>query len=308
MEDEPSADPAPEQDAPEEDQDAEAQGGAEQPGTSGERASDVPAGTSPGEQDGAVTSPADPSPLVVAGVLASETHALGKEPLTAASVEPVYAPPTTASTQPTPAPVDDRTLDGIWTTPFLLLGGLLMVGVSTWRRRDHAAPLPPERRIPPEPEPDEEPHDAESDAWGSPAGTNLPPGHPKGPKGILMLGQEALEAEAYEDALGWFETAIALDPEMSISHLCLGLTLTWLERHEQALEAYEAAARLEPGDPIPVLHQARTTAMMGRTEDTFRLLTQLQDRVPELVAALREDEAFDALRDHPRFLAAVGAL
>lgn len=94
-----------------------------------------------------------------------------------------------------------------------------------------------------------------------------------------------------------------------MAHLCLGVCLAGLDRDEEALESLGHAAELAPGDPVPVYHQARILARMGRSPEALDRLARVVPVLPdEMVQALAGDEAFSSLADHPRFLALTGRL
>lgn len=182
--------------------------------------------------------------------------------------------------------------------PLILIGlaALTGGGMATLRRPESS----------PDQAPEASPRASETTETSKPGpGTSLPPGAPA----LLELAQAAVRREDHEEAIGWFETAIALQPDLSVAHLCLGVCLARLDRDEEALESLGHAAQLAPGDPVPVYHQARILARTGRSQEALDRLARVVPVLPgEMVEAMAEDEAFSSLGDHPRFLALTGRL
>lgn len=96
------------------------------------------------------------------------------------------------------------------------------------------------------------------------------------------LWRESVEAaesflrSAAEDVRGW---------------KCLGKAKAALGEPDAALEAYEAARRLAPGDPEVILERSRTCQSMGRTVQARDLLRQCLAAFPFFLpasGALRE--------------------
>jgi Flp pilus assembly protein TadD len=125
---------------------------------------------------------------------------------------------------------------------------------------------------------------------------------------VLLLGQESLEEERFEDAVGWFEVATAISPDTQTAHACIGMCLDELGRLEEAADALDNALDLQPMDPVALYAQACVQAQLGDTEAALRHAATLVDAYPSFRDRLLEDEAFAHLQDHPRLLALVGAL
>ncbi len=191
--------------------------------------------------------------------------------------------------------------------PLILIGLAALTGgaMATRRRPERSTGHAPSPSIPAAgPSEATEPPERPKPSQPGP-GTSLPPGAPA----LLELAQEAVGRGDHEGAIGWFETAIALQPELPVAHLCLGVCLAQLGRDEEALESLGHAAQLAPGDPVPVYHQARILARTGRSQEALGQLARVVPVLPgEMVEALAEDEAFASLADHPRFLALTGRL
>lgn len=148
---------------------------------------------------------------------------------------------------------------------------------------------------------------ADADLEGAPAPAPVELPEP-GAGGLLSLGREALDQGDLEAAIGWFETAIAVDSELEAAHFCIGLCLDELGRVEAAADVLEDAHELAPGDPMTRYALASALARTGRTAEAVDLLEPLVRRSEAFARLLRGDAEFDALRDHPRFLALTGEL
>lgn len=175
-----------------------------------------------------------------------------------------------------------------WALPVLAAGGLAALVHRSLRRVGTEEPSG--RR--------------ESDAEGEREARRLEGWPPRaGISGVLALGRNAADRGDYEEAIRWFETAIAVKPQLAVAHTCLGLCLTGLERDDEALESFRAAVDLDPEDALPRYQLARALARLRRMEEVLDVLGPVLEDVPDLRDAARLDPSFRDLRDHPRFLA-----
>ena len=120
------------------------------------------------------------------------------------------------------------------------------------------------------------------------------------------MGKEAVDRDSFDEAIQWFETAIAARPKLVVSHVCLGLALDMTGRDEEALESFENAACLDPEDPVPLYNVARVLVKLERYADAFEVLSQLVATYPDIAADLASDEAFAAVRHDSRFRVVLG--
>lgn len=180
--------------------------------------------------------------------------------------------------------------------PWVLSSGLLgAAAVIVHRRR--SGRTEPAKGAPTETDPDGDPT--------GPAPAEIPE---PGTDGLLCLGREALDRGDLEAAIGWFETAIAVDSELEAAHFCMGLCLDELGRVEAAADVLGHAHELAPSDPMTRYALASALARTGRPAEAIALLGPLVRRSETFAELLREDAEFDALRDDPRFLALTGEL
>lgn len=197
---------------------------------------------------------------------------------------------------------------GADTTPDTLTGlvpGALIGAVGVLALAVHHSP----RRTRVHPETATEPSEevAETEPEEPEASTGEATATEGGVVGVITAGQEALDNGDVEAAVGWFETALELAPNLQVAHFCLGLCLDELGRLEEAERRLRAARELED-DPMSAYAHASVLARLGRTREAVEVLERLTSRVPDLREQIREDDELANLRDHPRFLALLGEL
>lgn len=212
------------------------------------------------------------------------------------------APGTDVSTEGGPGAAWSGSMPGAsigWILPSLAIGAVGAFALVRARTRP-VEPAGPVKGTTSSPEPSP---DAEAEA--EPSTAQLPE---PGLEGVLLLGQRALDQGDLEAAVGWFETAIAISPKEQAAHFCMGLCLDELGRLEEAADALDNAIELAPRDPLARYAQAGALAQLGRTGDALEHARRLARDSPGFREAMAEDEAFERLRDHPRFLALIGEL
>lgn len=202
-----------------------------------------------------------------------------------------------AATSASPG-VLDRLAGAAWALPGALM---LMAGATLFRIRRPPRPTPDPRADRGDPEEDVT---GEASADGEPFLAEGPPG---GVEGVLRVAQAYLDRGDYEPAAEWFATASELAPKRPTPHFCRAVCFEELDRLDDAMAAY-AAAREAGAGATPIYRQARLIARDGRPREALTPLRRALDEEPALIEDAAGDEAFDALRDHPRFLALVGKL
>lgn len=133
------------------------------------------------------------------------------------------------------------------------------------------------------------------------------PGDP-GPERLLRLGKAAGDRGETRRAVEWFDTALAMDDTITAAWVAKGLCLEDHGQARAAAQAYREAARQEPGDAAHQYLLARALAQAGDPDEATRRLGAVVDAFPEVALRAREDPGFEALRDDPRFHAALGDL
>ncbi len=83
-----------------------------------------------------------------------------------------------------------------------------------------------------------------------------------------------------ETAYGWISRAVAIDGENGAFLDSYGWVLYRMERHPEAVEQLEHAARLEPGEAEILIHLAKAYRAAGRIDEGRRVLQQLLQSQP----------------------------
>ncbi len=213
--------------------------------------------------------------------------------------------PQATSTQALPGGLPAALLLGVGAVAAVSAGGLL---VLTHRRQDSTTPS----RAPAEPasEAITSIDDADVDDGIEPEEITLefPADLPPGLGGILRLGQRAVDDGEYEEAAVWFRTALDVEPDLPVAHLCLGLCRGEVEGPEAALASLDRAVDLDPTNAMARYCRAQALARGGQTGAVIDALAPLAPGTDAMAEAILADPAFADLRDHPRLLALLGRL
>jgi tetratricopeptide (TPR) repeat protein len=98
---------------------------------------------------------------------------------------------------------------------------------------------------------------------------------------LRLRGTTYLAAGNNDAALADFDAALVIDTDDPAAHEGRGMTLEALKRYDVAHESYGRAAELAPGNPIPLLQQARVSALAGKHEQTIEDLTRALEVDPD---------------------------
>jgi TolB-like protein/DNA-binding winged helix-turn-helix (wHTH) protein/Flp pilus assembly protein TadD len=152
---------------------------------------------------------------------------------------------------------------------------------------------------------------------------------------FALSSQVAFQARDYPSAMEFARQAIAINPEAWVGYLQLGQTLSELGKYDDAIAAFENAARYSGGNSKAIAYRAYVLAKTGRKDEARAVIAALQAKAREryvspyavaiIYAGLSEREAalqwlerayavrdvhlvflpvdprWDALRDDPRF-------
>lgn len=254
-----------------------------------------PAEASAGLQEDLQGAPADPDPLLEPA--SSRGEAMSPSGPAIPSPNGEAGNPGTAGSTEAGAPAPTLA----WLVPGLLVGALGAATVLMHGRRG-------------------QPASGGVHPWaGEPEGTGTGPasgsGSPTtsqplagGVQGVLIQGQRALDEGEIQAAADWFRTAIELEPDLEPAHYCLGLCLDEMGKLERAEAALAEARRVGDGDPLATYSHASVLARLDQARQAVEMLESLVDEIPEMADQLEDDEDFDALGDHPRYLALLGEL
>ena len=158
-------------------------------------------------------------------------------------------------------------------------------------------PPPPPQAPPPASPPPEAPAEQAGDAVARLA------------RECLRHGRAAAEARRLEEALAWFDRALALDAGLGIAHFCRAMILADLGRPDEAHDALERSTDGRGREDAPARVQlARLLARHGHYTQSLRVLGPALSARPELAELVQQDRDFRSMRDHPFFLQMVGAI
>lgn len=107
--------------------------------------------------------------------------------------------------------------------------------------------------------------------------------HPD-PLYYLYTGAALHELCRYEEAVAYYDKALALAPGYGEAHNNRGNSLIALRRNQEAVEAYSAAAACLPSSPVPLSAQATALQALGRlqeAEECCRRALQIDAEFPE---------------------------
>ena len=86
------------------------------------------------------------------------------------------------------------------------------------------------------------------------------------------LGDACLGLDRLYEAVGYYRTVIAKEPENTAAAVNLGIALQRLGRHKEAIGAYEAALRLEPSNLSAMTNLGVALQESGQVEDSLAIL------------------------------------
>jgi rhomboid protease GluP len=98
---------------------------------------------------------------------------------------------------------------------------------------------------------------------------------------LLVLGQVAVDREAWDEAADVLEQAVAQDPSLAVAHFYLGLAYNNLDQHDLAAQAYEAALEVAPEDSASRWNLALTYVELQRYADAEAQFEIYRDLNPD---------------------------
>lgn len=124
----------------------------------------------------------------------------------------------------------------------------------------------------------------------------------------LRVAQRLLRMGNHAAALRVLEVAVDESPQHALAHLGRAICLAELGREEEANDALGAVLACPMEDGYVALHLACASAQKGAHALAMGLLEVAVQATPALAQRALDDPAFQAVRDHPRFLMIVGAI
>lgn len=104
---------------------------------------------------------------------------------------------------------------------------------------------------------------------------------PDDPRANTILGQDALDRNAADEAVEFFETAADSDPENFVAQMGLGTALMYTGKPEEAIEPLSAAIEIEPEYPYSYVDRGKARAESGDYRGAEEDLSSAIDIEPE---------------------------
>jgi TolB-like protein/Flp pilus assembly protein TadD len=119
------------------------------------------------------------------------------------------------------------------------------------------------------------------------------------------IGRSRPPAESERLAIESAERALAIDPDVGLAYMALGVAQTFALHGAEALRSFEAALALDPNDVEILDDFARLNQRLGRDDEAIRQMRRVVQLSPDQIGGLawqlyvagRLDEAADAYRE-----------
>jgi tetratricopeptide (TPR) repeat protein len=98
---------------------------------------------------------------------------------------------------------------------------------------------------------------------------------------LRLRGATNLAAGKEDAALADFDAALKIDDDDADAHEGRAMTLEAMKRYGEAHESYGRAAKLAPGNAIPLLQQARVSALDGKHQQTIEDVARALEISPD---------------------------
>ena len=112
----------------------------------------------------------------------------------------------------------------------------------------------------------------------SSAGISKKPDHIIEPQSLALMqsGDEAAKAGQLEDAIGWYETALAVDPRNREAYVAMARAVKAQGLNGKAIRFYKEALELDPNDLTSLSEQAEAMVAKGALEPAKKNLARLR--------------------------------
>jgi tetratricopeptide (TPR) repeat protein len=117
------------------------------------------------------------------------------------------------------------------------------------------------------------------------------------------LGEAYYEARQFQDSLGPYQDALAIDPRYAVAIINLGRAFEQMRMYPRAQQAYQSILAFAPDDPALLALVAHLDAISGKSAAARKIISQLRQMgktryVPSLYVAMvytglgNKDQAF----------------
>ncbi|WP_373475771.1 hypothetical protein [Sphingorhabdus sp.] len=93
---------------------------------------------------------------------------------------------------------------------------------------------------------------------------------------LLQSGNDAMVAGDVEDAIGWYETALAVDPRNRAAYIAMAGAVQKQGLNGKAIRFYKEALEIEPNDQIALAGQADAMIAKGAIEPARKNIARLK--------------------------------
>jgi tetratricopeptide (TPR) repeat protein len=93
---------------------------------------------------------------------------------------------------------------------------------------------------------------------------------------LTQSGNEAFRAGDVEDAIGWYETALAVDPRNRTAYVAMAGAVKSQGLHGKAIRFYREALEIEPNDQLALAGQTEAMIAKGAIEPARKNIARLK--------------------------------
>lgn len=93
---------------------------------------------------------------------------------------------------------------------------------------------------------------------------------------LVQKGEEAVRASKVEEAIDWYETALAVDPRNRSAYIAMARAVKSQGLNGKAIRFYKEALELEPNDQLALAEQGEAMADKGAVEQAKKNLARLR--------------------------------
>ena len=103
---------------------------------------------------------------------------------------------------------------------------------------------------------------------------------------LVKNGEDMANAKRYDEALTFFEKALSINPNNSITWLNKGLTLLRTRKFNESIECFDTAIKLDNSYAKAWYNKGRALAMLGENDKSQPCLDKARKLDPMLYAKL----------------------
>ncbi len=93
---------------------------------------------------------------------------------------------------------------------------------------------------------------------------------------LMQKGDAAVKASNIEDAVGWYETALAVDPRNRAAYISMARVVKSKGLNGKAIRFYKEALELDPNDQTAIAEQADAMIAKGAIDQAKNSLARLK--------------------------------